>query len=192
MQQDGIVSAQVGDVLGQAFLSDEGGKFPLLAERAIELSIAKYSKSWKSKTLVDYNAEFVIEGTAFFQSVQDWANIRSALVETPLVGSVQVSALSKRGAEMRMRVFGDPSRLATAMESQGLVFWTETGDRWFIATPSTARNYRGRRFLKGRRRGLFGEDNTTYDAIRPQNASDIYQEPAQSDVDPKIDPTINQ
>ena len=181
------IGAKVGDVLGQAYLSEGSGKFPLLAERAIDLAIAKYSKGWKAKTLVDYNAEAVLESTAFFQSIQDWAKIRSALVETPLVGSVQVSALSKRGAEMRMRVFGDPSRLATAMESQGLVLWTETGEHWFIATPATARIYRGRKFLKGRRRGLFGENDNGYDAIQPQNASDVYQEEYDSKIEQKID-----
>lgn len=181
------IGAKVGDVLGQAYLSDGSGKFPLLAERAIDLSIAKYSKGWKAKTLVDYNAEAVLDSTAFFQSIQDWAKIRSALVETPLVGSVQVSALSKRGAEMRVRVFGEPSRLATAMESQGLVLWTETGERWFIATPATAQLYRGRKFLKGRRRGLFGQDESGYDAIKPQNASDVYQDQYDSKIEQKID-----
>jgi len=171
-------AADVGDVLGQAFLSDVSGNFPVLAERAIELSIAKYSKGWKARTLIDYGTEALLESTAFFASVQEWAKIRSALVETPLVGSVQVSALSKRGAEMRMRVFGDPSRLVTALESQGLVLWTETGERWFVAVPATAQRYRGQRFLRQKRRGLFGETQTS-EQFAPQPASDVYQpEPA--------------
>lgn len=174
-------AADVGDVLGQAYLSDVSGNFPTLAERAIELSIAKYSKGWKARTLIDYGAEALLESTAFFRSIQEWAKIRSALVETPLVGSVQVSALSKRGAEMRMRVFGDPSRLVTALESQGLSLWTETGARWFIATPSTAQQYRGRRFLRDsdQRRGLFGENDVFGNEGQAIPAADLYEaEPA--------------
>ncbi|MEL7486682.1 MAG: DUF2066 domain-containing protein [Pseudomonadota bacterium] len=161
----------VGDVLGAAYLADESGNFPMLAERAIERAIADYSKDWKARTLIDYSVEGVLEATAFYQSVSDWAKIRAALVETPLVESVQVSALSRRGAEMRMRVFGDPSRLVTAMENQGLTLWTETGDRWFIATPETSARYRGQRFLRKRRRAEFdGDDDATF-----VPASEIYQ-----------------
>ncbi len=144
----GEFAGEGGEVLGQAYLTEASGDFPGLAERAIERAIASYASGWKANTLIDHGVEINLESTAFFQSVGEWAQIRSALIETPLVGSVQVSALSRRGAEMRMRVFGDPSRLATAMESQGLSFWTETGERWFIATPNTARAYRGRQFLR--------------------------------------------
>lgn len=175
-------SAQAGDILGEAFLTEPAGNFRQLAERAIELSIAKYSRNWKGRTLIDYGSEAVLESSAFFASIAEWTKIRSALVETPLVGSVQVSALSKRGAEMRMRVFGDPSRLATAMESQGLVLWTETGERWFIATPGTASQYRGRRFLQGRRRGLFGEENTDPNNFRPRPAGLPAQQPERSKI----------
>ncbi len=171
---------EAGAVLGQSFLTEASGNFPVLAERSIELSIAKYSKEWKARTLVDYGAENVLEGTAFFQSIAEWTKIRAALVETPLVGSVQVSALSRRGAEMRMRLFGEPQRLVTALESQGLVLWTETGERWFVATPQTARIYRGQRFLRSRRRGLFSEDGSeAFDGPTPASAdypADAYQE----------------
>ncbi len=157
-----IGGAKPGDVLGDAFFTEPSGNFPLLAERAIEHSIASYAKSWKARTLIDYASEALLQGTAFFQSIQEWAQIRAALIETPLVGSVQVSALSRDGAEMRLRVFGDPSRLAAALEGKGLVFWSEGGERWFVATPATATLYRGQRSLR-RRRGMFGENDIPVD-----------------------------
>ena len=183
---DFSTGAKAGDILGQARLSENSGNFPNLAERAIDLAIAKYSRDWKAKTLIDYGSEDVLESTAFFSSVQEWAKIRSALVETPLVGSVQVSALSRRGAEMRIRIYGDPSRLATTMESQGLMLWTEAGDRWFIATPETATQYRGQRFLSGRRRGIFSEGGASYsnEPTRPL--------PASQGVQPQYDGKLEQ
>ena len=158
-EPDEDFAAAVGATLSQATLSQTSGNFPTLAERAIEQSIAKYASGWKKRTLIDHGREAVLIVTAFFSSIEEWSRIRSALIATPLIGSVQVSSLSRRGAEMDMRVFGDPQRVQVSMENQGIVFWTETGERWFLATPAMANQVRGRRFLRERpRRGIFGED----------------------------------
>lgn len=162
------LSAKVGDVLAQIYLTEPSGDFPGLAERAIESAIAKYAKGWKERTLIDHSSEGVLETTAFFRSLSDWTKIRAGLIATPLVGSVQVYALSPSGAEMRLKVFGDPHRLAVAMENYGVIFWTEGGEQWFLATPNVASQMRGSRALKPRR-GLFSEDapeNGVYPAAR--------------------------
>jgi hypothetical protein len=164
-------AAKVGEVLAQTTLSEPAGNFPSLAERAIDAAIAVYASGWKRRTLIDHSKESRLPVTAFFDSIEDWSKIRSALIATPLVGSVQVSALSRRGAEMSVRVFGEPARMQVAMENQGVVFWTETGDRWFLATPSVAGKFRGRRFLR-ERRGLFGlEDTPGEDGPQPASAA---------------------
>jgi hypothetical protein len=152
-------AAEVGDVLAQVYMTQPSGNFPLLAEQLIESSIAKYAAGWKAKTLIDHAAEQVLPASAFFESLGDWSRIRSALIAAPLVASVQISALSKGGAEMDIRVLGEPRRLQVALQNQGVVLWTEGDNRWFLAMPSVAAKYRGQRFLKPRR-GLFGEDDT--------------------------------
>jgi hypothetical protein len=163
-EPDENFGAEVGATLSQASLGQASGNFPTLAERTIELAIAKYASGWKKRTLIDHARESVLVVTAFYSSIEEWSRIRSALIATPLIGSVQVSSLSRRGAEMDMRVFGDPARVQVAMENQGIVFWTETGERWFMATPVMANQVRGRRFLREKpRRGLFGEDGETID-----------------------------
>ncbi len=166
------IVAKVGDVLAQVADAETTGNFPLLAERAIESAIAKYASGWKAKTLIDHAAESVLETSAFFDSINDWTKIRTGLSATPLVGSVQVFALSPRGAEMRLKVFGDPSRLAVAMENYGVVFWSEDGQRWLLATPGQARSLRGARWLR-QRRGLFGEADPASDAPRIEPASQV-------------------
>ncbi len=169
-------AANVGEVLAQTYLTAPSGNFPSLAERSIETAIAKYSSGWKSRTLIDHSKEARLPVTAFFDRVEDWSKIRSALIATPLVGAVQVSALSRKGAEMDVRIFGEPARMQVAMENQGIAFWTETGERWFLATPSVAGKYRGRRFLRTERSGLFGTDETPqYDAgPQPASALEVY------------------
>lgn len=171
-------AAKVGDVLAQASFLEPSGNFPALAERAIEIAIAKYASGWKALTLIDHSTEAVYETTAFYDSLEEWTKIRSGLVATPLVGSVQVFALSPGGAELRLKVFGDPRRLTVAMENYGVVFWNEGGDRWFLAPPKKANALRGSRELR-RRRGLFGEETTTPDDRgRVERASETEAESA--------------
>ncbi len=176
--EDQDFATKVGEVLAQTQLSAPTGNFPGLAERAIEAAITRYSSGWKAKTLIDHAKEAVLPVSAFFERLEDWSKIRGALIATPLVGAVQVSALSRRGAEMNMRVFGDPAKVQVAMENQGVVFWSETGERWFLATPSVASKYRGRRFLRSGRRGLFGaEGEVLTDQEGPVPASQTSDDP---------------
>jgi hypothetical protein len=154
------IASQIGDVLAEATFSEPTGNFPALAERSIEAAIAKYASGWKARTLIDHSSQAILDVTAFFQSIDEWMRIRAGLGGTPLVNSVQVFALSPRGAELRLKVFGDPQRLAVAMENHGVVFWTEDGRRWVLATSALANQLRGSRFLRERRAdydGVFSE-----------------------------------
>jgi len=150
-EQEAYIPARVGDVLADAQFAQLSGNFPMLAELAIDTAIAKFAKPWKERTLIDHTVAALLEVSAFYRSLDDWTKIRAALVSTPLIGSVQVRALSRSGAEMLVRAYGDPTKLVVAMEAQGLALWTEDDERWLIATPSTARSMRGDR---GRRRSM--------------------------------------
>jgi hypothetical protein len=172
--EDSDFATKIGEVLAQTTLTEPSGNFPSLAEKSIESAISRYAAGWKDRTLIDHSREALIAVSAFFEKIEDWSRIRSALIATPLVGAVQVSALSRRGAEMSVRIFGDPAKVQVAMENQGIVFWTETGDRWFLATPSVASKFRGRRFLRGDRRGLADAEGGDFEAeVGPQPASAV-------------------
>ncbi len=171
-------AAKIGESLAVFTLTEPSGRFPALAEKAIDGVVAKYASGWKRRTLIDHATETLVPATAFFNNLEDWSRIRSALIATPLIGSVQISALSRRGAEMNVRLFGNPTRVQVALENQGVVFWTETGERWFMATPAVATQYRGRRFLRGERRGVFGEQVGDNGTLRPVPAlSPSYNSP---------------
>lgn len=178
-------AAKVGDVLASGVYSEGAGHFGSLAARAIESTIAKYAASWKAKTLIDHSKESIVEVTAFFQSVEDWARIRAGLNATPLVGAIQVFALSPKGAELRLRIFGDASRLAVALDAYGVVFWSEDGERYLLATPAQAARLKGDRTL--RRRRVSFDDSPTTDVGDPsiENASE-YRDPELA-PDSKVD-----
>lgn len=155
--------AKTGEVLAEASFRRPAENFPALAEEAIEVVIAKHAKPWKKQTLIDHTEAALLEASAYFRSLGEWSKIRTALIATPLVGSVQVRSLSRQGAEMLVRAYGDPQKLIVAMESQGLVLWTTDGERWRIATPATAQELR----LRGRSR-RFGEAETD-SLVQPAN-----------------------
>ncbi|MEZ5897473.1 MAG: DUF2066 domain-containing protein [Parvularculaceae bacterium] len=165
-------AAKIGEVVAQTYLTQPSGNFPALAEQSIDSVIANYASGWKQRTLIDHSKQALLPVTAFFDRAEDWSKIRSALIATPLVGSVQVSSFSRRGAEMDVRVFGDPSRVQVALENQGVVFWTETGDRWFLGTPAVAGRYRGKRFLRSKQFTEFGNDPQPYNGVEPVPVSD--------------------
>lgn len=172
-----FMPAKVGDVLAQESFSQPSGNFPSLAELAIEATIAEYAKPWKERTLIDHTVSALLEVSAFYRSLNEWTKIRSALVSTPIIGAVQVRALSRSGAEMLVRAYGDPGKLVVAMEAQGLALWSADGEQWLIATPETARGVRGR---EGRRPRLGADDAepdyrpASYgDGEAPQSESDF-------------------
>lgn len=160
--------AKVGDILAEEWFAQASGNFPSLAEISINVSIAKYAKPWKEKTLIDHSSLALLTVSAHYRSLGEWTQIRSALLSTPLVGSVQVRSLSRLGAEMLIQAYGEPSKLTVAMEAQGLVLWTEDGDHWLIATPSTAQSVKGN---DRRRRRRFGEENSQDADIYPASAN---------------------
>ena len=171
--------ARVGETLAESYFNRSSGNFPALAEEAIEVVIAKHAKPWKESTLIDHTEASLLEASAYFTSLTEWAKIRAALISTPLVGSVQVRSLSRTGAEMLIRAYGNPDKLIVAMESQGLALWTEDGESWLVATPSTAQQVRGQNRRRNNR-GRYGEyENGAATPVQPAayeptNGSETY------------------
>jgi len=169
---DGTTTGQskqtrIGEVIAEAWFSQESGNFPMLAERAIEETIAKYAKPWKEQTLIDHTVAAFLNVSAVYKSISEWSQIRSALTATPLVSGVQVRSLSRGGAEMVIQAFGDPAKLVVAMEAQGLVLWSYDGDYWMIATPASAQQWQSME----RRGGFFRRSDIPDDDYSVQPAS---------------------
>ena len=160
--------AKIGEVLAEEWFSRPSGNFPLLAEDAIETAIAKYATPWKRRTLIDHSLESLLGVTAYYRSLTEWTKIRSALVGTPLIGSIQVRSLSRRGSELLVRAYGDASKLSVAMEAQGLTLWQSRDDHWYISLPSAGPELR-------RRVGLAAEQGITgQQAIGTQNSEPVF------------------
>ena len=156
--------AKVGEVLAEEWFSRPSGNFPLLAENSIEIAIAKYATPWKRRTLIDHSLESFLGVTAYYRSLSEWTKVRSALVGTPLIGSIQVQSLSRHGAELLVRAYGDPEKLGVAMEAQGLTLWQSRDDHWYISLPSAASEVR-RRVGFVRENNEYSDGESTIDKI---------------------------
>ncbi len=190
---DGSIIGEPGEVLSESWLSQPSGQFPVLADLAIVKSVNTYAAGWKAQTLIDHSISSVLQASAFFESLSEWKQIRSALISTPLVASVQVRNLSRGGAELSIRSFGDPGKLVVAMESQGLSLWTleqgvVTDVVWNIATPATAAkiparlqsapiNDRSRSIRTFSDNGGFGANNKNYAQPTSGTSSGLSGEP---------------
>lgn len=177
-QSEKLFQEKVGDVLAESWFRRSSGNFPALAEEAIEVVIAKHAKPWKQQTLIDHGEASLIEASAYFKTISEWAQIRSALVSTPLIGSVQVRALSRTGADILVRAYGDPSKLVVAMEAQGLILWTDDGDVWKVAAPSLAQQIRSQE-TRDRKTNRFGSTDLG-ESFGIHNAN---VNPSQSNID---------
>ncbi len=177
---DGTIAGEPGDILSEVYLNATSGNFPTLATDGISAAVKKYSTGWKSQTLIDHSISTTLRASAFFASISEWKKIRSALISTPLVGSVQVQNLSPAGASLTIQAFGDPGKLVVAMEAQGLSLWTFHQGVieeavWNIATPATAARIPAhvqraplqQRRVPRARRGLFGENQLYNDGTYP-------------------------
>lgn len=129
---------QRGRVLAEAIFSGPNDDFPALAQRAVETIVAKYANGWKSRTLVDHSAVRPLSLTAWFSSLDEWAEIRRALEETPLVRTMKVDAFNNENAVMQLSVLGEQDQFILAMRQENLTVWQDASGNWNIANPERA------------------------------------------------------
>ncbi|WOI54651.1 DUF2066 domain-containing protein [Parvularcula sp. LCG005] len=127
-----------GRVLAEAFFSGPSDDFPALAQRAVETVVTRYAKTWKQQTLVDHSTMRQLSLTAWFGSLDEWAQIRNALSGTSLVRGMKVGAFNNENAVMELTVIGDPDQLILEMRQQDLTVWRSDDGNWNIADRSRA------------------------------------------------------
>lgn len=122
-----------GTVLTETFFRGEAGDFPALARRAVEGTVAAYAAGWKERTLVDHADIRQLTLTAWFGSLDEWADIRLALEKTPLVVAMEVGAFNNENAIIDLSITGREDQLILAMRQDNLAVWQAVDGRWNIA-----------------------------------------------------------
>jgi hypothetical protein len=160
-----VVSAgEPGVVLAEAFFRGPADDFPALAQRAVESTVAKYARDWKERTLVDHSDVRRFELTAWFDGLEGWAEIRTALGNTPLVQEMRTGVFNNENAVIDLTVIGDEEQFALAMRQDGLTVWpSDTG--WNIAEAALAQTLQARP-------GIAGDVPSDREAIRYRRSAE--------------------
>ena len=152
-----------GAALASAFFRAGEGDFPRLARRAVEGTVAGYADEWKAQTLVDHAAERRFRLTAWFDGLDDWAEIRTALEGTPLVRDMDQGAFTNESTVIVVTAIGTAPQFELAMRQSGLDVW-RARESWHVAELARARR------LKERFVPVAASEAATLDAL-PEGAN---------------------
>lgn len=108
-----------------------------LGMQAIRVLSGRLSERWKAQTMVSYDVQRRIEATAWFNSLSEWRQIRSALSTLPTVTEYNAHAMSASGAEVAVTFVGSPQQLAITLGQRGVVLRGESG-RWALRSQAMA------------------------------------------------------
>ncbi|MEM9420981.1 MAG: DUF2066 domain-containing protein [Pseudomonadota bacterium] len=129
-----VALREKGAVMAEAYFKGRGDDFPALAQRAVEATVAKYAREWKTQTLVDHSAIRPLSLTAWFGSLDEWAVIRIALEKSPLIREMKVGAFTNENALIDLNVIGQQNQFILAMRQANLSVWLGPDGGWNIAS----------------------------------------------------------
>ncbi|MEM9810643.1 MAG: DUF2066 domain-containing protein [Pseudomonadota bacterium] len=131
-------TTRIGETVTEAFFRGSDRDFPALARKAVEGTVQRHARRWKRQTLVDYSLERNFEVTAWYGDLEEWAEIRSALEETPLVRDLDPGVFNRENAIIQLTVVGDEDQFDLAMQQRGLDLWQDSAGRWYLAEAERA------------------------------------------------------
>ncbi|MEM9233717.1 MAG: DUF2066 domain-containing protein [Pseudomonadota bacterium] len=130
----GTGAQTTGRILAEAFFRGPDSDFPALAQRAVETTVSRYAQGWKQQTLVDHSEIRPLMLTAWFGSLDEWADIRNALEDTPLVRKMDVGVFTNQSAVIELLVIGKQEQFSLALQQENLSVWQSPDGRWNVAS----------------------------------------------------------
>lgn len=95
-------------------------------------AIAELETAWKRASVVRTTGQSSMELVASFQTVGQWAKIKTGLEASRLVSGLNVEAVSATGADISFVFAGRPDQLASDLRAKGLAL--ASGDRGWTLT----------------------------------------------------------
>lgn len=103
-----------------------------LMTRAVAAIASGIEERWKRDTLLAFGNENRLSATVTLTTLQDLVAVRQRLEAAPEIRAIELSEVSGTSAQVMVRYFGDPSRLALALAQSGLVL-SQNGGFWTLA-----------------------------------------------------------
>lgn len=126
----GSVTAFADEVLG---IDGQGSDavFSAGTDRVVE----RLDADVKSTAVLRSGTVNTVRAVAPVQSLAEWISLRATVAGLPAVESIEVIALSRSGADIMIRYFGDAAQLDSALAEHNLVLRPNGTDGGFVLAP---------------------------------------------------------
>lgn len=91
-----------------------------LLSRGTDRIVARLEDGWKEANLLRFDQQNVVRAMVPLVELAEWVEVRKDLANVPVVVDVELAALSRNAADVRLRYLGAPDQLERALEGAGL------------------------------------------------------------------------
>ncbi len=120
-------------------VTSDGGDVDQLLKDGVERIASLVQNSWKQENLVDPNQRSQVKVHVPFSSLQQWVEVKRHLAQVNLIKSVNLTNLSRTGADIELTYLGDEVQFVRALGQASLLI-TSSGEglqTMMLAPPGT-------------------------------------------------------
>jgi hypothetical protein len=120
-------------------VTNDSGNIDQLLKDGVDRVAALVQNSWKQANLVDPNQRAQVKVHVPFSSLQQWVDVKRHLAQVSLIKSVNLTNLSRTGADIELTYLGDEVQFVRALSQANLMI-TNSGEglqTMTLAAPGT-------------------------------------------------------
>ncbi|HVM86391.1 MAG TPA: hypothetical protein VMW18_21020, partial [Candidatus Binatia bacterium] len=102
-------------------VTSDTGDVDQLMKDGVEKVAELVQNSWKQENLVDPNARATVKVHVPFSSLAQWVAVKKHLAQVSLIKSVNLTHLSRTGADIELTYLGDEVQFARALNQADLM-----------------------------------------------------------------------
>jgi Uncharacterized protein conserved in bacteria (DUF2066) len=102
-------------------ITSDTGDIDQLLKAGVDRVASLVQNSWKQENLVDPNQRNQVKVHVPFSSLQQWVEVKRHLAQVNLIKSVNLTNLSRTGADIELTYLGDEEQFVRALNQSGLL-----------------------------------------------------------------------
>lgn len=111
--------------------AQRGETLAQLLGRGTDRIVARLEDEWKEANLLRFDQQNAVRALVPLNKLAEWVEVRKDLAKVSVVVGVDLAALSRKAADVRLRYLGEPDQLERALEGAGLSL-TDQGQYWLL------------------------------------------------------------
>jgi hypothetical protein len=108
-------------------ITNDSGNIDQLLKDGVDRVASLVQNSWKQENLVDPNQRAQVKVHVPFSSLQQWVDVKRHLAQVSLIKSVNLTNLSRTGADIELTYLGDEVQFVRALNQANLMI-TNSGE----------------------------------------------------------------